>query len=57
MRLAQRMNAGPAKPVAAGLIFTKFLYDSYSTAKDIKDIACYSYEHKYLLFNRQNKPQ
>lgn len=36
----------PSKAVAAGLIFTKFLYDSYSTAKDIKDIACYSYEHK-----------
>ncbi len=57
MRLAQRMNAGPAKPVAAGLILTKLFYDSYSTAKDIKDIVCYSYRHKYLLFNRQNKHQ
>jgi hypothetical protein len=46
------MNAGPAKPVAAGLILTKLFYDSYSTAKDIKDIVCYSYRHKYLLFNR-----
>ena len=40
------MNPGPAKLVAAGLIVAKLACDTYSTAKDIKDIASYSYKHK-----------